>query len=345
MSNYFNNFKIKHLIGALFACCMLFMVSCSDDDSPSSPSNSGTTAKILVFSDDHLMEPSLYSDGKAFQEYLAEDRKMLAQSDAIMQEMTNIAVNDKSINIVLVCGDLTKDGEELSHKRFASYLQQIKNSGKKVFVVPGNHDINNSHSMKYIGDSQESTPTITPDEFQSIYSDYGFSQAIAKDPNSLSYIVEPVNGLWLFCLDPVRYKENTSASGPITGGKFSDATLSWIKSELQAAKAQNKLVIGMEHHGLIEHFKGQKTAPISSDYVIDDWENVSQSFADLGMKVIFTGHFHANDITKRTLTNSFIFDIETGSLVTYPSPYRIITLSADKKLKVTTSHIETINII
>ena len=342
MNEFLSKFKTRNLISVMFACLFLVLVSCSDDDSPNS-GNSGIATKIMVFSDPHLMDPSLYADGKAFQAYLAQDRKMLAQSDAIMQEMTRIAVNDKSIKIVLVCGDLTKDGEALSHSRFAGYLKQIENSGKKVFVIPGNHDINNSNSMKFVGDNEESTPTITPDQFKSIYNEFGFSQAIAKDPNSLSYIVEPVNGLWLFCLDPVRYKENTNATGPITGGKFSDETLTWIKGKLQEAKTSGKLVFGMEHHGLIEHFTGQKTASISSDYVIDNWENVSQSFADLGMKIMFTGHFHANDITKRTLSSSFIFDIETGSLVTCPSPYRIITLSNDKKLTITTSHIENIN--
>ena len=68
-----------------------------------------------------------------------------------------------------------------------------------------------------------------------------------------------------------------------------------------------------------------------SDYLLDDWATVSKLFADAGMRMVFTGHYHAQDVVKRSIktadTPSFIFDVETGSLVTYPVPYRIVTLS------------------
>ena len=46
--------------------------------------------KMCVVSDVHLMAPELLkSDGKAFQDYLSSDRKLLAESVEIMDSITN----------------------------------------------------------------------------------------------------------------------------------------------------------------------------------------------------------------------------------------------------------------
>ena len=101
------------------------------------------------------------------------------------------------------------------------------------------------------------------------------------------------------------------------------------------------MVIGMMHHGLIPHFSMEKT--LFSNYVVDDWENISAKFADMGMKVIFTGHFHAQDIaTTQTKNNQSLYDVETGSLVTYPCPYRLIELT-DNKIDIETETIHEID--
>ena len=58
-------------------------------------------------------------------------------------------------------------------------------------------------------------------------------------------------------------------------------------------------------------------------------DNISKLFADAGLRLVFTGHFHSQDAVKKTVQGgiqpSFIFDVETGSLVTYPVPYRLVT--------------------
>jgi hypothetical protein len=93
------------------------------------------------------------------------------------------------------------------------------------------------------------------------------------------------------------------------------------------------------HHGMVEHFTGQST--MFSEYVIADWKNVSSALADSGMNVVFTGHFHAQDIAKGTGTKGFIYDVETGSTVTAPCPYRIATLNTiNKTLRITSGKID-----
>ena len=46
------------------------------------------------------------------------------------------------------------------------------------------------------------------------------------------------------------------------------------------------------------------------------------------MQYVFTGHMHANDIASITTENgNTLYDIETGSVVTYPSPARSVTIT------------------
>ena len=99
--------------------------------------------KMAVISDLHVMAPQLLvSEGKAFEEYLIKDRKMLRESAEILDTlMTDIL--DIKPHLVLVTGDLTKDGERASHQLVVSQLHRLVDAGIQVLVVPGNHDINN----------------------------------------------------------------------------------------------------------------------------------------------------------------------------------------------------------
>ncbi len=60
--------------------------------------------------------------------------------------------------------------------------------------------------------------------------------------------------------------------------------------------------------------------------------------------MVFTGHYHAHDIVQKTTdNNNTIYDIETGSLVTYPCPYRTMTLTNQGELQIKGSRIENID--
>jgi 3',5'-cyclic AMP phosphodiesterase CpdA len=297
------------------------------------------TVKIAVISDAHYYSPSLGTTGKAFQNYLANDRKMIAESHELLASAISIIKSEKP-SILLVAGDLTKDGEKVNHQAFAGFMKDIKNSGIKVFVIPGNHDVLNPESNSYLNDSVQHIPNVTPAEFAQIYSECGYGDALYRDPNSLSYIAEPVNGVWLFAMDACRYMENTTSA--VTGGKFSTQTLNWILDKLAEAKQKNKFVIGMMHHGVVEHYTGQTL--LFPDYVVSDYKNISSLFSANGMRYVFTGHYHAQDITRNTFAGgNDIYDIETGSLVTYPSPVRIVKITPDMKLDIYSKFIQTIN--
>ncbi|MBM3435444.1 MAG: metallophosphoesterase, partial [Bacteroidetes bacterium] len=290
--------------------------------------------KICVISDVHYFDTSLLvNDGPAFEEYLNSDRKLLRESYAITESLIDSLISGQP-DIVLVSGDITKDGELVCHQKMTEYFGELESSGAQVFVCPGNHDINNPMAVAFDGDITYPVPGINPDEFKSIYGGFGFNDAIAVDTASLSYVAEPFAGLQIISMDVCRYDSNYINNFPQTSGGFKPQVLEWIKDRVIDACGQGKIVMGLMHHNFAEHFTNQKR--IFSEYVQDDWETVSAQLTDLGMKIVFTGHFHAQDmVSKMTSSGKPVLDVETGSVVTWPCPYRICTLGTDSVLTVT----------
>jgi 3',5'-cyclic AMP phosphodiesterase CpdA len=295
---------------------------------------SASPVKIAVISDPHYYAPELGTSGTAFEQYLASDRKLIAESKAIVESTVN-SIKNSDAEIVLVSGDLTKDGEYLCHQQFASYLQQLEDAGKKVYVIDGNHDINNPHAYSYSGAVATPIKHTTTEEFKTIYNNFGYGEAVATDPGSLSYTVDPVPGLRIVVMDSALYENNIANNAPETAGAFSTDRLNWIKAQIAEGVNQGKIVIGMMHHGVTNHFSMQ--SQFFPEYVINNASQVASELSSQGMKVVFTGHFHAQDVTKYESANGdFIFDVETGSLVTYPVPYRLMELNPDGSLTIET---------
>jgi len=166
--------------------------------------------KVFVASDLHYFDHDLIiNDGAALENYIMMDRKMIRESEAITNALIDTILSIHP-DVVLIPGDLTKDGELSSHQKLAARFQDLEDIGIKVFVIPGNHDINNPHAYAYDGDNVIPVSGASPDDFSSVYANFGFNQAIAHDPNSLSYIVELAPGLQLFALDVCKYDANYS---------------------------------------------------------------------------------------------------------------------------------------
>jgi 3',5'-cyclic AMP phosphodiesterase CpdA len=298
-----------------------------------------TPVRLLVLSDPHYYDPALGTTGPAFVATVAHDRKLIAESDAVMRAMV-AAVQTENPQVVLIAGDLTKDGEQSSHLRVAAYLRQMQSSGRKVFVVPGNHDIENDGAQSYAGDITTPVPTIAAAEFASIYHDMGYGSALARDPASLSYVAELGPTLWLLALDACIYGEVRAPE--TSSGRFTDPTKAWIQTQLDLAASQGVRVLAMMHHGVVEHFANQ--AAIFPEYLVAERDAVAALLSNGGVGAVFTGHFHANDITRGLPSGSAraLYDIETGSTVTYPCPYRIVDVASDT-LAITTKHITAID--
>ncbi|MCG8618897.1 MAG: metallophosphoesterase [Desulfobacterales bacterium] len=294
---------------------------------------------FFVVSDTHLYDTRLGTEGQAFQDYLDNDRKLLVLSDEIIgTALAGIA--KQSADFVLVCGDLTKDGEMVCHKGMARHLKKLTDAGKQVFVVPGNHDVANTEAVRFEGGNTHAVPAAGPREFEAIYKNFGYGRALDTDPHSLSYVAEPVDGMWLLALDSCRWQENVKGHHPLVSGAFSKETLVWIEQQLIKTKQNDKAVIVAMHHGAMEHYPANER--FYDEYVIKDHKRFTELLAAYHVPLVFTGHFHAQDITLKKIGDRPVFDIETGSLVTAPCPHRKIELRNGNTARITSTAIESI---
>ena len=287
-----------------------------------SSARQGDDISMMVISDTHVMAPELLKeDGTAFAKYISNDRKMLRESPLLMEEATKAILKERP-QVLLIVGDLTKDGETVSHLYLRDrYLSRIKAAGTRIFVIPGNHDVDNPHAVEFHGDSVRRVPTPKAAEFAQIYDDYGYGEAISRDANSLSYVVQLAPNTRLLCLDACEYELNDYAENVcVTAGRLKDETVEWIKQQGKEAKEKGMRLLAMMHHGVVEHWTWQEKA--MGEYLVDDWRKRADMLSKIGIEIVFTGHFHAQDVAQR----GSLYDIETGSLVSYPSPYRIVNI-------------------
>lgn len=289
-----------------------------------------------VISDPHLYDTSLGDTGAAFEAELQSDRKMLRESQEILDTVVNDLI-EAHPEFVLVPGDMTKDGELVNHQLFTRYLTRLERAGIEAFVVPGNHDLMNGHARRYNGAEAEPVASVTEADFLRMYGRFGYGQAILRDASTLSYVAQVADGLWLLALDSTRHQENVPGEEPVTAGRLPAETRAWALEAAKLAAAHGKRMIAMMHHGLIEHFGGQSI--LFPDYLIDDRASLARDFADVGIRLVFTGHYHAQDIVTTSFEDGLqITDVETGALVTYPSSYRIVDFDLKHELAAVTSH-------
>ena len=299
---------------------------------------------IYVATDIHVMDSSLViNEGNALTYYIGRDRKMLSQSIEAFQAVVDSAIIHQA-DVLLICGDLTKDGEKIGHERVSRMLGKALQAGLKTFVIPGNHDIRNPFAKYFDGDTTSPAEGVTAEEFASIYHDFGYGDDHLRDPNSLSYVCEPVPGLTLLAIDASQYEKNTyiahgdARDASIVGGAIKPSTLDWLLTQADEAKGKGNQVIAMMHQQLINHIDNLDT--VVSTAAIENGDSIAQLMMEHGVHVIFTGHMHYSDAATIWNDNhtASLTDITTGSTITYPSHYRVVTISDDCSLLTIDTH-------
>ncbi len=287
---------MKKLISVLLCVLMLMSavtigVSAADD------------MKIIVANDLHLSMKSYvpYTGNTQTNPWahVASSGQLIRESDAIITAFLDNAAKSDA-DYILLPGDLVDTGAEEEHALMAAKLADFeKSTGKQVYVVPGNHDFFKTEIA----------------DFKILYNDFGYSEAVAKADSHASYTVDLGAKFRLIALDSTLPAESKP--------EVDDEKIEWLKAQLDAAKADGKFVIAMMHHNLLEHFIFSEK--IHSSAIVKN-ESLKDIFADGGVKYIFTGHTHDQDIASYTSANgNTIYDVVTNSLNAYPCQYREVT--------------------
>jgi 3',5'-cyclic AMP phosphodiesterase CpdA len=209
------------------------------------------------------------------------------------------------------------------------------------------------------------------------YDTYNFEQAkeqaslknrsLLLPPNDVplpdtSYLVEPIEGLWLLALDANTYlkkeiteKKTDSKDYPNTGLGHDNLLetkkylLDWVEKVVKSAEKHGKTLIAFSHYPMADFTNGA-TQEIDNVLVgsqmqlrrVPD-EKVAQVFADAGLKLHFGGHIHINDtgITTTEKGNTLV-NVQVPSLAAYKSAYKLLTIREKEIMEVETITLDSV---
>ncbi len=279
-----------------FAACFLllcvFLASCASVDLPETVLAKGQELTIVAATDLHYLPSDLVSSVPVLEEALFDgDGKMIQYSDALLDAFHAEIVSAKP-DVLILTGDLTNNGEKVGHAALAERLSAIEaDSGTKVYVIPGNHDLLNPQAAGFAEDGAYRVVSVNAEDFAEIYGGLGYDEAISRDPASLSYLAAPAEDLWLLMLDTNIYDFNELLGHLFANGEVKESTLTWIQECLALAKKNKAKVISATHHSLIPNQQSSRT----QGYTLDNADEVLALLSDT-VRLNLSGHIHVQDI-------------------------------------------------
>lgn len=222
------------------------------------------------------------------------------------------------IDFLLLPGDLTQHGEPDNHRWLQKRLSKLP---FPVYVVPGNHDVPNELPNEH---------SIGLKDFPLYYQQFGYN-----NPEQLYYSCEVLPGVQLIGLNSNQFNQAGKQLGYLD-----ETQLIWLEQVLEQSK--DKLVMVMIHHNVLEHIPKQSSHSLGRRYMLENAPRLREILQAAGVGLVFTGHLHVQDIAYQ----DGIYDITTGSLVSYPHPYRIMQMRTDHQgkncLEIESHHIKSV---
>ncbi|WP_343694499.1 metallophosphoesterase [Flavobacterium sp.] len=176
----------------------------------------------------------------------------------------------------------------------------------------------------------------------------------------VSYVVEPIDGLWLMAIDGNVYIPKKIDGDPKDPKNYSEAStgynnvlsnkkhlIKWVQDISAEAKLRGKTLVAFSHFPMID-FNDDASAEIKELLGPNKWqlnrvpvEEVAQVFADAGLKIHFGGHMHINDTGLRTTAKgNTLVNIQTPSLAAYIPAYKLLTIKKDNLVDIQTITID-----
>lgn len=276
--------------------------------------------RAVIASDLHYIAPELTDGGPGYQQILKNgDSKFMPYVEEITDAFLDEVLADPP-DVVLLTGDLTFNGAEISHRRLAGKLQRLEDAGIPVLVLPGNHDVYNENAALYRGGSFERVPFADSESFAGIYRDFGPGEALSADSDSLSYVWQLNEQVWIMMLD-----ENTAHD--FCG--LSDRSFQWIEAQLQKAREEGRFVLVAGHQNVFQHsiFRG--------GYVIQGTQRLQELLRRYGVPLCLSGHLH----TQHVQSEDGLTEIATSALCSYPCQYAVLT-AEDGRLRYGTRRLD-----
>ena len=307
----------------------LTLVLCSCLVLTASAQNDSDEFGFAVASDTHYVHPvkqagTTLADEGWVTTFNSESESLTNQSGFIIDEFLKECAENPKCQFVLITGDLATHGRDYvsEHEAVAAKFRKFeKETGKQVYVINGNHD--NAKDMP-----------VDHKKFTEIYHEFGYDEALSTDEGTCSYSANLNDEYTLVALDTCDERYRVVPNNDIT-------RMDWAVKQIKAAKKQGKKVIMIMHHNLLEHNPFQKLN--EKNYVVNTPYSFAGLLADLGVKLVFSGHTHCNNVKSYTsFLGSTIYDFSMSSLGNFPAEYKYFNVT-DSKISYETKKINHID--
>lgn len=233
-----------------------------------------------------------------------------------------LAQNDT--DLVLIAGDLCTSGARADVEGFLPKLRRLQAGGKRVFVITASHDY---YRFGHVGEEAPRPDMVYREELYELYRSFGPDQALSLYPgDSLSYTAQLAPGYRLLCLNTDN-GNNRDLSG----------LYDWAEAQLKQARADGQFIFAMHHYPVLPP---SPVYPLLSAHIFRGSEGVRNRLVDAGLRFVFTGHTHMQNISELTTPGgNRLYDINTGAAAGYDIPIRTVVFG-DKTVDITTSTID-----
>ena len=269
--------------------------------------------KLAIATDLHYLAPQLYDNGALYTQMIENaDGKTMKYIEELTEAFV-CQIIESAPDALILSGDLSFNGERDSHILLAEKLRRVEKAGIPVLVIPGNHDLDSAKASAFNGDSYYGVDSVNKREFEEIYADLGFREALSRDGDSLSYIAEVTPELRVLMVDVNTQDEP---------GFLDESTLSWIDGQLRLATEAGAKVVAVSHQNLFQHnslFRG--------GFVIGNGRLLGALFEKYGVICNLSGHMHIQHISQ---IESGLTEIATSSLAVTPNQYGLLYLSENQ---------------
>jgi hypothetical protein len=171
----------------------------------------------------------------------------------------------------------------------------------------------------------------------------------------LSYVVEPVQGVWLMAIDGNTYIPKNTHENSANAENYKGAgigynnvlthkkhLIDWVKKTMEEARKNSKTVIAFTHYPMIDYNDGA-TKEIKNLFGEKKWQmervpqdEVAKAFAEAGLQIHFAGHMHINDTGVRKIGSKMLVNVQVPSLAAYIPAYKVLTIQSPDKMEVRT---------
>lgn len=292
--------------------------------------------KFIIASDIHYIAKDLIKGSKLFDTiYHKSDGKEMNYIEEIVDAFIEQVISIHPDGGLILSGDLTYNGERKSHLQMAKKLMQVYQAGIPVYVIPGNHDVNNFRAYRYLEESMAPVERVSPNTFTKIYSHFGYENALFKDPHSLSYVVCLNDKIWIFMLDTCIYENNSLEEPTVSGGHIRRETLQWLEDCLYYAQIRGAFPLIVGHHNLIHH-----NDVYQKNFTMDNHQELLMLLSRYKAPLYFSGHMHTQHIASLKMGSHRIFDVASSALPVYQNQFGIIDFVPNRMLSYTTCRLD-----